>query len=150
MNDIQKIREFNRFYARFLGLFDKYALETEYSMTEARVIGEIGRNEGCTANSIAKYLDIDRSYMSRIMDKFERFELIQKKNSEVDSRKQTLWFTSKGRDVFLTLEKKSDEQVKIIIEAMNKQELNEIQKAMRQIKDLLEKKSVANGMMWNR
>ena len=47
--DVQKIRVFNRYYARVLGVFDKKYLGVDFNVTEVRIIGEIGRNNSLTA-----------------------------------------------------------------------------------------------------
>lgn len=68
---ITEIRGFNRFYTSILGLLDQHILDSGYSLTEARVLFEISKTECCTANQLCSILDIDRSYMSRIIRKFE-------------------------------------------------------------------------------
>ncbi|TGU95831.1 MarR family transcriptional regulator, partial [Mesorhizobium sp. M00.F.Ca.ET.186.01.1.1] len=76
---ISDIRQFNRFYTKILGLFNDQILETNYTLTEARVLFEISERTECIANNLVQELRIDRSYMSRILRKFEREELIEKK-----------------------------------------------------------------------
>lgn len=68
---LKQVRVFNRFFTAKLNIFNRYALGTSYSLVEGRFIGEIGRNEGCTASDIAECLHMDKSYLSRILAKFE-------------------------------------------------------------------------------
>lgn len=69
---ITEIRGFNRFYTNILGLLEQHILDSGYSLTEARVIFEISKTKHCTANQLCSILEIDRSYMSRIITKFEK------------------------------------------------------------------------------
>lgn len=76
---VERIRRFNRYYTRILGIFDKKVFNLNYSMIEMRILGEIGRNNGITANALTKYLDIDKSYLSRILDKLLTANYISRK-----------------------------------------------------------------------
>ena len=69
---VTEIRGFNRFYTNILGLLDKHILNSGYSLTEARVLFEISKTSRCTANQLCSALDVDRSYMSRMIKKFEK------------------------------------------------------------------------------
>ena len=69
---VQRIREFNRFYMPLLRLLDNHYLGSEYTPTEARVLFEIYENDGCNAAFIAKVMNIDKSYLSRIIRAHEK------------------------------------------------------------------------------
>ncbi len=136
---ISSIRKFNRFYARTLGVFDKYALNTTYTLAQARIIGELGRNKGCTANSIALYLDMDRSYVARIINGFEKNDILIKKDSSEDFRKKHLFLTIKGISIYQELELRSDNKVKNQIQNLSSKSLADLQKSMNTILEILEK-----------
>ncbi len=78
-NVIEDIRHFNRFYTNILGVLDRHVLDTGYSLTEARIIIEIGMMEQCIANNLVDILEIDRSYMSRIIAKLCKDGLLLKR-----------------------------------------------------------------------
>ncbi|CAM3715823.1 hypothetical protein GCM10009865_03900 [Aeromicrobium ponti] len=80
-NIVGDIRQFNRFYTNILGLLDKHVFKAGYSLTESRVILEIGFMGQCIANDLVEKLDIDRSYMSRIISKLIKEGLLIKENS---------------------------------------------------------------------
>ena len=84
MDTITEIRAFNRFYTGVIGLLDRHILDSGYSLTEARVLLEIGRTKNCTANRLAGALGIDRSYMSRIVVKFEKDGLVTRAANKND------------------------------------------------------------------
>lgn len=92
---IYDIRQFNRFYTKVLGLFNNQILDTDCSLTEARILFEISERTECIANNLVQELNIDRSYLSRILRKFEREGLIEKKSSPIDSRKKSPIFDEK-------------------------------------------------------
>jgi len=43
--DVAAVREFNRFYTSVLGLLREGLLDTPYSLTEARIIFELARQD---------------------------------------------------------------------------------------------------------
>ena len=45
MDPITEIRAFTRFYTGVIGLLDRHILDSGYSLTEARVLLEIGRTK---------------------------------------------------------------------------------------------------------
>ncbi|WDV95732.1 MarR family winged helix-turn-helix transcriptional regulator [Brevibacillus parabrevis] len=134
---ISDIRQFNRFYTKILGLFNDQILETNYTLTEARVLFEISERTECIANNLVQELRIDRSYMSRILRKFEREELIEKKTSLTDSRKTFLSLTQKGKEVLDNIHSQSDEQIEQLLDGLTDRDVNEICKAMALIQEKL-------------
>lgn len=69
---VYKIREFNRNYMPVFDLLGNKYLGSEYSATEARVLFEIFENDGCNAAYIAEKMNIDKSYLSRIIKNHEK------------------------------------------------------------------------------
>lgn len=135
---VADIRKFNRFYTSILGLLDKHILTSKYSFTEARVILEIGFMGQCIANSLVEKLDIDRSYMSRIIAKLGKEGLIRKENSESDSRTSLISLTDKGLEVFSQLDEKSDEQIHRLFKNLSEKDIREIHASMVLIQQKLE------------
>lgn len=141
LNDhvIADIRQFNRFYTNILGLLDKHVLNTGYSFTEARVILEIGFLEQCIANNLVENLDIDRSYMSRIIAKLSKDGLISKEFSTLDNRTSLIRLTPKGIALFNQLNEKSDEQIVKLLQGLSQKEIIEIHTSMLLIQKKLDK-----------
>lgn len=134
---LQIVREFNRFFAANLNVFDRYALGTAYSLVEGRIVGEIGRDEGCTAIRIAETLKMDKSYLSRILRKLESDGLISKMVSAEDNRKKLLHLTPKGRELFEELERLSDKQAEKMLSGLGSEQVEQILNSMRFIQTLL-------------
>lgn len=77
---IYAIRAFNRMYMPSMNLLGNHYLGSEYSVTEARIFFEIYENEGCTATHIAQEMNIDKSYLSRILKNHEKKGYIYRQN----------------------------------------------------------------------
>ncbi|MFF2912417.1 MarR family winged helix-turn-helix transcriptional regulator [Paenibacillus sp. NPDC057934] len=140
---IADIRQFNRYYTNILGLFNRRILDTGYSLTEARVILEIGLMEQCIANNLVDLLNIDRSYMSRIIRKLKKDGLIIKEKSSSNSRTYLIRLSSEGITLFNEINKKSDEQLVELFHGLSRKQINEIHASMLAIKknlDSLERK----------
>ena len=131
---ITEIRGFNRFYTSILGLLEQHILNSGYSLTEARVLFEISKTKHCTANKLCSELDIDRSYMSRIIKKFEEKGLITRQTSNLDSRNMEIQLTESGNETFYKLNERSNEQIDHLINKLNDQESEELINSMRMIK----------------
>lgn len=131
---VTEIRGFNRFYTNILGLLDQHILDSGYSLTEARVIFEISKTEHCTANQLCSALDIDRSYMSRMISKFEKKGLLSRRTSNTDNRNIEIQLTNKGIETFHELNNRSNKQIEDLIIKLENEECEKLIGAMRVIK----------------
>lgn len=129
-NTMADIRQFNRFYTNILGVLDKHILDTGYSFTEARVILEIGLMERCIANNLVDKLEIDRSYMSRIINKLSKDGLVMKENTTLDNRTSLIRLTPEGMTLFNQLNERSDEQIVRLFQGLSQNEIKEIHASM--------------------
>jgi len=137
---INSIREFNRFYTAILGVVNNHILESEYSLTEARIIYELINPGELTAREIKEKLQIDEGYMSRIITRFVKNGILVKKQSKNDKRAYTLKLTQKGEEIAGLINKQSDRQVKTLIEHLTKAEQEKLVTLITQVKELLVKK----------
>src|SRR5680860_1295708 len=107
------IRAFNRFWTNQMGVLDAGLLDTPYSLTEARVIFELGRRRTGETDlmGLRHELGIDPGYLSRIMKRFERDGLVETTSSSTDGRRRVLRLTDRGRAAFEDLDARSTKQV---------------------------------------
>jgi DNA-binding MarR family transcriptional regulator/GNAT superfamily N-acetyltransferase len=110
--DVAKFRHFNRAYTRYIGTLNEGLLNSDYSLAEARVLYELATRAAPKASEIAEGLGMDPGYLSRLLGKFERGGLLEKKTSEKDGRFAELMLTSRGRSVFKKLNALSEEQAR--------------------------------------
>src|SRR5882762_7013119 len=94
---ISAVREFNRFYTARLGLLRKRHLDGEFSLTEARVLYEIGTAPNVTASTLHNALDLDPGYLSRLLATMMRRKLEKHKTSPADAREKLLSLSSLGK-----------------------------------------------------
>lgn len=105
------IREFNRFYTNIIGLVNQTILKSPYSLAEARVLLEIDTAGQCTASDLVRLLQIDPGYLSRMLTRFIKEELVIKSKSLTDGRVQLLSLTDKGKLAFAKLSETSTDQL---------------------------------------
>src|SRR6516225_12003968 len=87
---IAVVRRFNRFYTRQIGLLRKTYLDSPYSLGEMRVLYEIAHGDAPTATNIARGLDLDAAYLSRMLGDFEKRGVVTRKTSDKDARQSHL------------------------------------------------------------
>jgi DNA-binding MarR family transcriptional regulator/GNAT superfamily N-acetyltransferase len=134
---IAGVRRFSRFYTRQIGLLDEGLLESEFSLTEVRVLYELAHRCGLTAADLGRDLGIDRGYLSRLLKSFEARGLIERTPSEGDGRQAHLALTEAGREAFAPLERASDIQVAAILSTLSPGERETLVRAMGTVERLL-------------
>jgi len=136
---IEKMREFNRFYTNIIGLLDRYLLNSSYTLPEVRVMFEINANNKISANQISEILDMDKGYLSRMLVKFEKQGLIKRVSSKEDGRIQYIVLTEKGKKVYLEIDGLSTKQVSKILTQLSPKERKDLVNHFDQIKSILNK-----------
>ncbi len=137
MDTVTEIRAFNRFYTEIIGLLGQHILDSGYSLTEARVLLEISRTKNAAAHKLADVLGVDRSYMSRIIAKFEKEGLITRQANKNDSRASDIRLTDEGRRVFRELDERSNCQIMQLVSGLGEEEQAQLRQAMKTIKKFL-------------
>jgi DNA-binding MarR family transcriptional regulator/GNAT superfamily N-acetyltransferase len=122
--DAAAFRHFNRVYTRFLGTLNEGFLRTEFSLAEGRVLYELatrsrqGAAQEPQARAIAEVLDLDAGYLSRILSKFEKAGLVERRTSKEDSRAADLRLTPRGRATFRTLNLRAEKQARGLLQRL--------------------------------
>lgn len=136
---ICRIREFNRFYLPKLDLLGNHYLGSEYSAAEARVLYEVYVSDGCNATYIARAMNIDKSYLSRILRHHEANGYLIREKSPSDSRAYALHLTGAGRERAEELIQKSNDQIGWIIRTLSEAECRKLTAALDTITEILRK-----------
>jgi len=139
---VQQVRAFNRFYTDVIGLLDKHLLHSEYSLAEARIIYEIYIGKSVQASHIMTVMHIDKSYLSRLMKKLEKEQLITKKTAGHDARAILISLTEKGLTEFETLNRASDQQIVGLIKNLDVGKQQELVLHMQSIMNILKNNNI--------
>lgn len=136
-DQIADIQGFNKVYQNLLKQIDSAILETGYTLTEKDVLLEISKTERCTANILTQQLLIDRSYMSRMIAKFEKNGLIEKTQSQTDSRIRYIRLTDLGRSEINRLSDIQNTQFAAIFNKINEADQADVWKSIVMIRNKL-------------
>jgi DNA-binding MarR family transcriptional regulator/GNAT superfamily N-acetyltransferase len=142
---IARVRAFNRDYTRRIGVLSEGLLDSPYSLTQVRVMYEIAHRSGVTAGELAAGLDLDRGYLSRMLKGFEAKKLLVRTPAPADGRRQHLRMTPAGMRVFAPLEKRSQEQVRGMLAALDEERRRVLLEAMDTIQNTLDTSPTEQG-----
>jgi DNA-binding MarR family transcriptional regulator/N-acetylglutamate synthase-like GNAT family acetyltransferase len=115
---VEAVRRFNRLYTRRIGALQATHLDTPFSLTEARVLYELAHRKEPTLSSLAKELQLDAGYLSRLLRGLERRALVARRRAADDGRRQLLRLSGKGARAFAALEGRTREEVGALLEAL--------------------------------
>jgi DNA-binding MarR family transcriptional regulator/N-acetylglutamate synthase-like GNAT family acetyltransferase len=138
---VTAVRQFNRFYTRQIGLLQEGLLDSPFSLTEARVMYELGHRGETTAKQLADELGLDTGYLSRILRGFKDRGLITRSRSNTDGRQSVLKLTTQGRKAYQPLDRSSDAQVAAMLGSLTDAQQVGLVDSMSKIERLLGPKS---------
>ncbi|MGW0699205.1 bifunctional helix-turn-helix transcriptional regulator/GNAT family N-acetyltransferase [Streptomyces sp. NPDC002867] len=135
---VHEIRAFNRFYTNLIGALDygKH-LYTPYTLTESRVLYELAHSPRTDAADLRAELSLDAGYLSRLLGKFERDELVERAPSEADPRRQRITLTPRGREAAALLDERSRRAVGTLLDGVPEPERKRLAMAMRTVREVL-------------
>jgi DNA-binding MarR family transcriptional regulator/N-acetylglutamate synthase-like GNAT family acetyltransferase len=134
---ISTVREFNRFYTQRIGVLREGLLDTEYSLTEVRVLYEIANRENALANDLVRELGLDAGYLSRILARFQQRGWIKRERSATDARKSHLRPTAKGRKVFASLDRRARDEISGLLAPLPVEQQERLQGHLQNVQTLL-------------
>jgi DNA-binding MarR family transcriptional regulator/GNAT superfamily N-acetyltransferase len=134
---VAAVREFNRFYTNVIGLLREGLLDTPYSLTEARVLFELAREDAVEVAHLRRWLDIDAGYLSRLLARFASDGLVTRTRSPADGRRQVIGLTPAGRAVFGTLDARSGGQIRALLAGLTPAGRQRLTAAMASIRELI-------------
>jgi DNA-binding MarR family transcriptional regulator/GNAT superfamily N-acetyltransferase len=135
---IADVRRFNRFYTKHLGVLQEDWLDSDFSLTQARVLYELTRRAQRTATEIGAALGLDAGYLSRLLRSFEKKGLIARRASPGDARQSLVSLTAKGHAAFRPLERNSQSQVGSTLRQLAPADRHRLVAAMGTIGNLLD------------
>lgn len=133
---VAAVRAFNRFYTRFAGALDAHYLDSELSLTEARLLYEIAQREAVLAIELQAALGLDAGYVSRILRRFQAKGWIARARGE-DARRRPISLTAVGRAYFDALDARTRAQVAGRLEGLSAAERDTLIAALDTVTGLL-------------
>ena len=130
-------RRFNRFYTQKIGVLHEGLLQSPFSLAQSRVLYELAHRKSPAASELARDLGLDAGYLSRILQSFAKKRLVVKRASQSDRRQSHLSLTTKGRQAFATLDRRSHDEVAVMLGGLSPEEQRRLIAAMREIEKLL-------------
>jgi DNA-binding MarR family transcriptional regulator len=139
---VQSIRSFNRAVGRRLGAMDDRFLGRDRPMGEARVLWEIGSEDGAELRALRARLGLDSGYLSRLLRSLEADGLVSTAPSEDDRRIRRAELTRAGKAERAVLDERSDELARSVLEPLGDRQRTELVEAMERVERLLAAGSV--------
>ena len=133
----EAIRRFNRFYTRQIGLLHEHLSESEFSLTEARILYELAHRPALTSTDLRRELGLDAGYLSRVITGLEKRGLVSRSPSSTDARAALLQLTDLGRNAFEPLNAASRRDCTALLERLAEPDQLQLVEAMGRIEGLL-------------
>ena len=134
---ISAVREFNRFYTARLGLLRKRHLDGDFSLTEARILYEIGTAPDLTASSLRIKLGLNAGYVSRILALLTRRKLVCQTTSKRDGREKLLTLSNAGKAAVARLNEQSDGEIRELLANVNSADCAALLDSLSSIRSIL-------------
>ena len=156
---VRDLRCFNRFYTGLIGLLDETLTHSAFTLTEARVLFELGRRPGrIAANSggkagflarvlqidfepaasdIARDLQLDPAYVTRILRKFSAAGLTETRAGPDALRRRVLSLTMRGQAALAALQSAADRDLARLTADLGDEEAAELSGMLTRVRHLL-------------
>jgi DNA-binding MarR family transcriptional regulator/predicted N-acetyltransferase YhbS len=131
---IAAVRAFNRSYTTFLDVLNEHHLHTPYSLTEARVLFELGQRDATEVSALRQATGLDAGYLSRLLARFDDDGLVRRDRSDSDARRQVIRLTNKGHDSFRVLDTKTVGHIRALLADLSEEEQVRLIEAMDMIR----------------
>lgn len=130
---IAAVRRFNRFWTARIGVLREGLLDGPFSLTETRILYELAHGDGLTAAELARLLELDSGYLSRILRGFDRAGLLERSADPGDARKARLRLSKKGFAEFAPIETRSSMEAARLLADLPDAAARQVVQAMRGI-----------------
>ena len=130
---VAAVRAFNRLYTNVIGVLRGGYLGTPYSLTEARLLFELGQRDSTEVSALRRGLDIDAGYLSRILSRFEADGLITRRKSGADARRQVITLTPDGRALQQRLDASAVEHIGTLLASLGEHAQQRLVSCVREI-----------------
>lgn len=134
---VEAVRRFNRFYTNTIGLLDETLTASPFTLSEARVLFELGYRDDAVATDIARTLRLDPAYLTRILRRLGEQGLVERAEDDRDARRRPLRLTSAGLQALSRLQADARGDVERLIAGLQPAVRDRLVEAMNAIETLL-------------
>jgi DNA-binding MarR family transcriptional regulator/N-acetylglutamate synthase-like GNAT family acetyltransferase len=134
---VQAVRRFNRFYTRRIGVLNEGLVQSPYSLAEARVLYELAHRSQPTASELSRELRLDPGYLSRLLRRLEKQNLLEREPAPGDARQTLLRLSRRGKETFAELDARSQAEVAGLLREVAEPGRENLVQAMGRIERLL-------------
>jgi DNA-binding MarR family transcriptional regulator/GNAT superfamily N-acetyltransferase len=142
---VEAIRRFNRFYTRRIGALHEGLLASKFTLTESRLLWEMAHRDRLTATELARELDLDAGYLSRLLRSFKERGLIKSARATDDARHQHLSLTPAGKRAFAPINARSQNDVSALLGTLAEAQQQQLLASMTRIEQLLGEPAAARA-----
>ncbi|GAA0517833.1 putative transcriptional regulator, MarR family protein [Paractinoplanes deccanensis] len=135
MDQIELVRDFNRYYTRRIGVLTDHYLGQDRPLGEARLLFEIG--DGADLRDLRARLGLDSGYLSRLLRSLTRQGLVSVTPRPGDARVRTATLTEDGRRELADLDERSRRSVAGLLEPLTLVQRDRLVEAQTEIHRLL-------------
>lgn len=134
---IDALRGFNRFYTRRIGVLQEQPYGSGFSLPQTRVLWELAQHPQTGAAELARELDIDPGYLSRLLAGLKARGLLDSKPAPGDARRSLLSLSGAGRRAFAPVNRRSHERSAALLSNLREADQARLLDAMATIENLL-------------
>ena len=142
---VEAIRRFNRFYTRRIGALHEGLLASKFTLPESRLLWELAHRDRLTATELARGLDLDAGYLSRLLRSFKERGLIKSTRATDDARHQHLNLTPAGKRAFAPINARSQNDVSALLGTLAEVQQQQLLASMTRIEQLLGEPAAARA-----
>jgi DNA-binding MarR family transcriptional regulator/GNAT superfamily N-acetyltransferase len=144
---VAAVRAFNRFYTARIGVLRDGLLRTPHSLTEARVLYELGQREVTEVADLRRELDIDAGFLSRLLGRLQSSGLVARERSDQDARRQRIRLTDEGQAAYAELDRRSADEIGAVLDALSEDDQKRLVASMDAVRDVLTQAPPATGFV---
>ena len=135
MDQIELVRDFNRYYTQRLGVLNDRYLGRDRPLSEARLLFEIG--DGADLRTLRTRLGLDSGYLSRLLRSLAGQGLVRVRPHDADGRVRVAGLTEAGRRELAELEARSRDGIAELLGPLTAAQRDRLVEAQAQIRRLL-------------
>jgi DNA-binding MarR family transcriptional regulator len=141
MQDIERIRAFNRTVTRRLGVLNERYLGRNRPLVESRLLFEIGA-QGASVRELRTRLGLDSGFSSRLLRALERKKLLRTERARSDGRLRIARLTRSGLAELERINSLSDDLARSMLTSLSSDQARRLLAAMNEVDRLVRASSV--------